>query len=141
MVKWINKFRGNVKYVLVCIGIKFIFFVVFRVCCILDFFVCIVYFFLVFFLNFVVIRSDFVFSDDRFAVIGFCSVFCLFGVVLVGVLLVVYFKLEIKIILFKFCELKILYSYILIYVSCFFVLFIWDFLGLFCYFCNYFDKN
>lgn len=122
----------------VCTCTKLIPWVASSLCCILDLSM---YSLSAPLLNPVVTRSDSVLSDDRPTAISFCSALCLPGVALVGALLVVHLKWEIKIILFKFRESKILHSYISIYASCLLVPFIWDFLGLFCYFCNHFDKN
>lgn len=108
MVKWINKFRGNVKYVPVCTGTKFIPCAASRVCCISDLSVCIVYSLSAPLLNPVVTRSDSVLSDDRPAAISFCSALCLPGVALVGnpLHVLVCLILKIEIIMFKFCQSK-----------------------------------
>lgn len=112
MVKRINKFQGNVKYVPVCTGTKFIPCAASRVCCISDLSVCIVYSLSAPLLNPVVTRSDSVLSDDRPAAIGFCSALCLPGVALVGnpLHVLVWLKLKIEIIIFKFCQSKMITS-------------------------------
>lgn len=99
----------------VCTCTKLIPWVASSLCCILDLSM---YSLSAPLLNPVVTRSDSVLSDDRPTAISFCSALCLPGVALVGALLVVHLKWEIKIILFKFCESKILHSYISIYASC-----------------------
>lgn len=108
MVKRINNFQGNVKYVPVCTGTKFIPCAASRVCCISDLSVCIVYSLSAPLLNPVVTRSDSVLSDDRPTAIGFCSALCLPGVALVGVPLhvLVWLELKIETIVFKICQSK-----------------------------------
>lgn len=108
MVKRINKFQGNVKYVPVCTCTKFIPCAASRVCCISDLSVCIVYSLSAPLLNPVVTRSDSVLSDDRPTAIGFCSALCLPGVALVGVPLhvLVWLELKIETIVFKICQSK-----------------------------------
>lgn len=150
MVKRINKFQGNAKYVPVCTGTKFIPCAASRVCCISDLSVCIVYSLSAPLLNPVVTRSDSVLSDDRPAAIGFCSALCLPGVALVGnpLHVLVWLKLKIEIIIFKFCQSKIktivpscpskaIFHSIVVFFYCIYEIFFLSFL--FGYFCNHFD--